>query len=64
MKRSQIFLITYNSAKSSEWFPAAATVKASIFDFHGRRRDTERSSGSTAQGKQVFSLQEEGSLEG
>ena len=61
---SRIHLITYSSAKSSEWFPTAATDNASVFDFHGRRRDTERSSCSTAQGKQVFSLQEEGSLEG
>ena len=50
-KGSRILLITYNSAKSSEWFPTAATVNASILNFHGRRRDTERSSCSTAQGK-------------
>ena len=35
-KGSRIFLIAYNSAKSCEWFPAAATVNASVFDFHGR----------------------------
>ena len=44
--------------------PTAATVNESIFNSHGRRRNTERSSCSTAHGKQVFSLQEEGSLEG
>ena len=60
----RILLITYRNAKSSEWFPTAAAVNESIFNSHGRRRDTERSSCSTAQGKQVFSLQEEGSLEG
>ena len=35
-KGSRIFLIAYNSAKSSGWFPAVATVNASVFDFHGR----------------------------
>ena len=35
-RRIADFLIAYNSAKSSEWYPAAATVNASIFDFHGR----------------------------
>ena len=45
------FLITYSSAKSSEWFPTAATVNASIFNSHGRSRNTERSSCSTAQEK-------------
>ena len=49
--------------KDRGFFSSRTAVNASIFKSHGRRRNTERSSCSTPQGKQVFSLQKEGSLE-